>query len=405
MANKSFSQLTEDTNPAVNDIVATTDVSDTTDSANGTSKFVTLANLSKALSPEATNILSTGETGGTKFLREDGDNTCSFQAVPLSGLTGTAWRVFYTDGSGILTELALGASGTILQSNGASAAPTFETAGAGDVIKVGTPADSQIAVWTGDGTVEGTSDLTYDGANLQLTGDIGSTGTRITKGWFTDLQVTNAIAGSITGNAATVTTITGLAPDTATTQATQPNITTCANLTTVGALNAGSITSGFGNIDIGSSTFDTTGAVSTGQLSPSSVLIDIAPADTEYSGYVINDTLGEAVSAGDVLYQNADGTWYMARNDVEAEASGLIGIACAAGSGAGNIDILLKGTFRHDTNYAFATIGAKLYVPDTDGVPSATATTTTGEFVRLIGWVVAADTIMVDVSAYHIEIA
>ncbi len=37
-------------------------------------------------------------------------------------------------------------------------------------------------------------------------GIIGSTGTRIVKGWFTDLTVTNAIAGSITGNAATVTT-------------------------------------------------------------------------------------------------------------------------------------------------------------------------------------------------------
>jgi hypothetical protein len=78
--------------------------------------------------------------------------------------------------------------------------------GSGDVTKVGTPTDNQIGVWTGDGTIEGTSGLTYNGSNFQLTGDIGSTGTRITKGWFTDLQVTNAIAGSITGNAATVTT-------------------------------------------------------------------------------------------------------------------------------------------------------------------------------------------------------
>ena len=35
--------------------------------------------------------------------------------------------------------------------------------------------------------------------------NIGATGTRVVKGWFTDLEVTNAIAGSITGNAATVT--------------------------------------------------------------------------------------------------------------------------------------------------------------------------------------------------------
>jgi len=118
----------------------------------------------------------------------------------------TPWRVFYSDGSGDVTELALGADGTFLKSNGASAAPTFATpAGSGDVSKVGTPVNNQIGVWTGDGTIEGTTGLTYDGSNFLLTGDIGATGTRITKGWFTDLQVTNAIAGSITGNAGTVT--------------------------------------------------------------------------------------------------------------------------------------------------------------------------------------------------------
>jgi len=41
--------------------------------------------------------------------------------------------------------------------------------------------------------------------NITMSGSIGVTGTRITKGWFTDLEVTNAIAGSITGNAATLT--------------------------------------------------------------------------------------------------------------------------------------------------------------------------------------------------------
>ena len=41
-------------------------------------------------------------------------------------------------------------------------------------------------------------------ANLFVT-TIGATATRVTKGWFTDLEVTNAIAGSVTGNAGTVT--------------------------------------------------------------------------------------------------------------------------------------------------------------------------------------------------------
>ena len=46
----------------------------------------------------------------------------------------------------------------------------------------------------------------------------------------------NTISGAIDGQAATVATIAGLAPNTATTQATQAAITSCANLTTVGKL-------------------------------------------------------------------------------------------------------------------------------------------------------------------------
>lgn len=48
-------------------------------------------------------------------------------------------------------------------------------------------------------------DLALGANNITMSGSIGTTGTRLTKGWFTDLQVTNAIAGSVTGNAATAT--------------------------------------------------------------------------------------------------------------------------------------------------------------------------------------------------------
>jgi hypothetical protein len=47
--------------------------------------------------------------------------------------------------------------------------------------------------------------LALDINSITMTGSIGATGARLTKGWFTDIEVTNAIAGSVTGNAATVT--------------------------------------------------------------------------------------------------------------------------------------------------------------------------------------------------------
>ena len=44
--------------------------------------------------------------------------------------TATAWRIFYSNGSGVITELTLGTSGQALLSNGASAAPSWGTAAA-----------------------------------------------------------------------------------------------------------------------------------------------------------------------------------------------------------------------------------------------------------------------------------
>lgn len=77
-------------------------------------------------------------------------------------------------------------------------------------------------------------------------------------------------------------------------------------ITTVGALDAGSITSGFTSIDVGSGTIDTTGAVSTGALTLSGALIsatdgtldigtDAAPFQTAYlQGLQIEQVSGHA---------------------------------------------------------------------------------------------------------------
>lgn len=47
--------------------------------------------------------------------------------VPLSSIVAGNWKVFYTNGSGVITELPLGAAGTIIRSSGAAAAPTMVT--------------------------------------------------------------------------------------------------------------------------------------------------------------------------------------------------------------------------------------------------------------------------------------
>jgi len=52
--------------------------------------------------------------------------------------------------------------------NGASVA--LGAGGSGNVTKVGTPANNQIGVWTGDGTIEGDGNLTWDGSQMVIAG-------------------------------------------------------------------------------------------------------------------------------------------------------------------------------------------------------------------------------------------
>ena len=76
------------------------------------------------------------------------------------------------------------------------------TSGAGNVTKVGTPLDNQIAVWTGDGTLEGESQITYDGTTLDVTGNISVSGTVDGRDVATDGAKLDTITGTNTGDEA-----------------------------------------------------------------------------------------------------------------------------------------------------------------------------------------------------------
>jgi len=64
--------------------------------------------------PEGTAILSTGESGGTKFLREDGDGSSSWQSVPAGTPTTTRGDIIYRAASAD-ARLAKGTAGQYLK--------------------------------------------------------------------------------------------------------------------------------------------------------------------------------------------------------------------------------------------------------------------------------------------------
>lgn len=98
---------------------------------------------------------------GAGVLTNDGSGNFSYTSGGYTNLTSfidqTAWRLFYSDGSGDVKELVLGSNGTYLKSNGASSAPTFDNpgSGSGTVTSSGTPTIHQWPVWTTDTDIKG----------------------------------------------------------------------------------------------------------------------------------------------------------------------------------------------------------------------------------------------------------
>lgn len=189
-------------------------------------------------------------------------------------------------------------------------------------------------------------------------------------------------------------------------------------ITAVGTLGAGAISSGFGNIDIGSSTFDTTGAVSTGDLSPAG---DIAVADAKYiklggsrmataepatnsTGYgvVIGFDSAGSVSAGDAVYINSSGKVARANAQVGSVTDPVIGIATNAGASDGDdVYVLTHGIWRMDAETF--TAGDPVYLGETAGALTATAPSTDGDYLQRIGIAVSDDCVLVMPSIDVIE--
>ena len=149
-----------------------------------------------------------------------------------------------------------GSDGDVLTSGGAGAAPAWETPTTGDI--TGVTAGVGLSGGGSSGAVTLTLDLSELSTVTPADGDFFST---------LDSDVANEQKTTTTA-LATLFAGTGLTASSSVigVDASQTQITS------VGTLGAGAISSGFGNIDIGSSTFDTTGAVTSGALTAGGIL-------------------------------------------------------------------------------------------------------------------------------------
>ena len=81
--------------------------------------------------------------------------------------------IIYGNASSATTVLGQGNADEVLTSDGTDIA--WAAGGGGDVSKVGTPANNEVGIWTGDGTIEGDSNLVFDGTTLSVLGSNAGT--------------------------------------------------------------------------------------------------------------------------------------------------------------------------------------------------------------------------------------
>ena len=184
----------------------------------------------------------------------------------------------------------------------------------------------------------GTGSLKLTGSVVEIEGS-GETLAKFTDDGAAELYHNNVKKIETTSDGATVT---GTLAATLST-ASQPNVTTAAALTTVGALNAGSITSGFTSIDVGAGAITTTGIITGGTLEATT---DTAAGD--------NAAIGYTAAEGLILTGQGSTNDVTIKNDLDSDVieipTGTTNVTIAGDLGVGDDLTVSGGVIKVQTN-------------------------------------------------------
>jgi len=284
--------------------------------------------------PEGTAVLSTGEVGGTKFLREDGDGTSSWNVIPAASTTVAGIAEIATDAemtTGTATDRVITPANAKVELDKKSL-----LAGSSSIVTVGT-------------VTSGNVDAVVSAASTTTAGKVELT---------TDAEYTTG---------------------TDTTRA-----TTAANakveLDKKLALAGGTMT---GDILLGTGTGDKS----------SIILNDSALADESWSGTTVKGTAGATLAVGDLCYlKTSDSEWYLTDgilDGTDVSVGMMLGVCVLASTDGVATEILIDGLIASAAFPAF-TVGAPVYMSDTAGDMVVAQPSTTNFAIRVLGYATSA---------------
>ena len=246
------------TTPAVGDLFISTDVSDTTDRAGGTDKYITWANILAGISITESQISDLGT-----YLTASNVATLTNKSIVATQLTGSIVDARVQQSNVTQHQAALSVTESQISDLGTYlTAITGEAIGSLSDVTITTAASGNVLSYNGSAWVNGAPATAGDALVANPLSQFAAT---------TSLQLKNTISNE-TGSGALVF---GTSPTLVTPALGTPASGVLTNATgypgdsslvTSGALNSGSITSGFGTIDTGASAISTTGTVRTGNI-------------------------------------------------------------------------------------------------------------------------------------------
>ena len=354
----------------------------------GVTSVKTLAELAASGAPEGTAVLSTGEGGASKYLREDGDGTCSWQ-TPAGG------GDLLADGSVPMTsDWEFGNYDLTLKSitlDGTFTDGTLEIS-TGNIISVNTFTDGTLEIASGNITsaVNVSATTLTDGTVIITTGTISDGTLSITGG-----SISSGVSGTFSGqvSAGTLTDSTILITNGTLSDGTLS--ITGGDISSVGTITAETLTDG--TIEIANGTFtDGTLSIATGNITAVNTFTDgtlvIAGGDITNVTTLTDGTL--TIGSGNIIGVNTftDGTLEIAAGEISSV------IAITADTLTDGTILITNGTLSDGTlsitGGDISSVGTLTASTLTDGtIEISTGTLTDGTLSIAAGNISSAETI------------